>query len=174
MPWELIEVLDRETVREGLRRLKLLKLVEAELTPRPNSSFAKVAILEASLYMRNQLLRDTDWASMAHGLEVRVPLVDATLLRAIAPLSLGRQTIAGKMNLAQSPMTPLPAAVAIRDKTGFTTPVASWLQFSADGDMRACRHLLLRIAIGRGAGRIVLWQLHRRSDHCDSQQADAV
>ena len=30
--------------------------------------------------MRNQLLRDTDWASMAHSLEVRVPLVDAVLL----------------------------------------------------------------------------------------------
>ncbi len=27
--------------------------------------------------MRNQLLRDTDWASMAHALEVRVPLVDS-------------------------------------------------------------------------------------------------
>ena len=37
-------------------------------------------MLESSLYMRNQLLRDTDWASMAHSLEVRVPLVDVELL----------------------------------------------------------------------------------------------
>jgi asparagine synthase (glutamine-hydrolysing) len=35
--------------------------------------------------MRNQLLRDADWAGMAHGIEIRVPLVDLTLLRAIAP-----------------------------------------------------------------------------------------
>ena len=34
--------------------------------------------------MRNQLLRDTDWASMAHGLEVRVPLVDSVLLSSAA------------------------------------------------------------------------------------------
>ena len=45
------------------------------------TSFGKVAVLESSLYMRNQLLRDTDWASMAHSLEVRVPLVDAELLK---------------------------------------------------------------------------------------------
>jgi len=30
--------------------------------------------------MRNQLLRDADWAGMAHSLEIRVPLVDVELL----------------------------------------------------------------------------------------------
>ena len=35
--------------------------------------------------MRNQLLRDTDWSSMAHGLEVRVPFVDANLLERLGP-----------------------------------------------------------------------------------------
>ena len=50
------------------------------LKPQPRTSFGKVAVLESSLYMRNQLLRDTDWASMAHSLEVRVPLVDVKLL----------------------------------------------------------------------------------------------
>jgi asparagine synthase (glutamine-hydrolysing) len=35
--------------------------------------------------MRNQLLRDANWAGMAHGVDIRVPLVDATLLRSIAP-----------------------------------------------------------------------------------------
>ena len=38
--------------------------------------------------MRNQLLRDADWASMAHSVEVRTPLVDASLLRQLAPLLL--------------------------------------------------------------------------------------
>jgi len=32
-------------------------------------------------YMRQQLLRDADWADMAHSLEIRVPLVDLELLR---------------------------------------------------------------------------------------------
>ena len=130
MPWELDQVLARETVRDGLRRLKPLALISAEITPSPRSSFAKVAALESSLYMRNQLLRDTDWASMAHSLEVRVPLVDATLLKAIAPI-MSQPGCPSKASLAQSPRTPLPAAVTARAKTGFTTPVVKWLQACA-------------------------------------------
>jgi asparagine synthase (glutamine-hydrolysing) len=128
MPWELDQVLTRETVHEGLRRLEPLGLVRAAITPRPTSSFAKVAVLESSIYMRNQLLRDTDWASMAHSLEVRVPLVDGTLLEATAPLLLSRSDGTAKASLAQSPRTPLPTLVTMRAKTGFTTPLINWLQ----------------------------------------------
>jgi asparagine synthase (glutamine-hydrolysing) len=75
--------------------------------------------------MRNQLLRDTDWASMAHSLEVRVPLVDPALLRRVAPHSL-RHALAGKGLLAASPASPLPEGLLRRPKTGFTTPVECW------------------------------------------------
>jgi asparagine synthase (glutamine-hydrolysing) len=90
-----------------------------------------VATLEASLYMRNQLLRDTDWASMAHSLEVRVPLVDATLLKTLAPQLVAPGFALGKGDLATAPSRPLPEAVVSRPKTGFSTPIASWLQRSA-------------------------------------------
>src|SRR6478752_4598943 len=83
LPWELDQVLPRETARKGVRRLDPPEL--SEIAPQPASAFAKVAVLESSLYMRNQLLRDADWASMAHSLEVRVPLVDVELLRRVAP-----------------------------------------------------------------------------------------
>ena len=36
---------------------------------------AQVALLESTRYLRNQLLRDSDWASMAHSVELRTPLV---------------------------------------------------------------------------------------------------
>jgi asparagine synthase (glutamine-hydrolysing) len=132
MPWELDQVLEPAVVREGLRRLAPLHLIAQALEPRPRSAHARVASLEASLYMRNQLLRDTDWASMAHGLEVRVPLVDAQVLRKVAPIA-GRVlatsgAIYPKASLALSPSTPLPSAVVARAKTGFTTPIARWLQ----------------------------------------------
>lgn len=77
--------------------------------------------------MRNQLLRDTDWASMAHSLEVRVPLVDAQLLQALAPALVSLPTGAAKRFLATSPRLPLPVEIAERSKTGFGTPVADWL-----------------------------------------------
>ena len=128
-------MLDARRRRAGLRRLAPLELVGAAARiARARLRIAKVATLEASLYMRNQLLRDTDWASMAHGLEVRVPLVDSVLLQRVAALTSGAAVShanALKTYLAHSPSTPLPARVARRAKTGFTTPIARWLQGDA-------------------------------------------
>ena len=92
------------------------------------SPFARVASLESSLYMRNQLLRDTDWASMAHSLEVRVPLADSRLLAALAPFGGDFGPGPAKHILAGSPSRALPASVTSRAKTGFTIPVATWMR----------------------------------------------
>jgi asparagine synthase (glutamine-hydrolysing) len=40
-----------------------------------------VSLLESKIYMKNQLLKDVDWASMANSIEVRVPFVDYDLLK---------------------------------------------------------------------------------------------
>jgi asparagine synthase (glutamine-hydrolysing) len=127
MPWELDSVLPAEQVRAGLLKLDLPWSIENLLTPSPRSDWAKIAVLEACQYMRNQLLRDTDWASMAHSLEVRVPLVDAALLRRLAPLLVHAGRSRGKHWLAMSPRGGLPAALRDRAKTGFSTPLERWL-----------------------------------------------
>jgi asparagine synthase (glutamine-hydrolysing) len=124
---ELPNVLGADVAAEGLRRLDLLRLIERAVTPDPGTPFGRVAALESSLYLRNQLLRDMDWASMAHSLEVRVPLVDAHLLRKLAPLLVTRRQ-RGKQLLADAPRPPLPAAVRARRKTGFTLPINEWLR----------------------------------------------
>jgi asparagine synthase (glutamine-hydrolysing) len=41
--------------------------------------------MEMGVYMRNMLLRDSDWAGMAHSVEIRTPFVDVELFRALAP-----------------------------------------------------------------------------------------
>ena len=123
---ELPALLGPEVAAEGLRRLDLLHLIEDAITPDPGQPFARVAALESSLYLRNQLLRDMDWASMAHSLEVRVPLVDAHLLRRIAPALVTRRE-RGKGLLAEAPRPGLPEAVRRRKKTGFTLPIKEWL-----------------------------------------------
>jgi asparagine synthase (glutamine-hydrolysing) len=128
MPWELTQVLPADVVRDGLRRLDLLGLIGSHISPPPRTPFAKIATLESSLYMRNQLLRDSDWASMAHGLELRVPLVDSQLLSDIAPHTVRSAPQTLKQMLANSPSIPLLDAVKNRSKTGFTTPVADWLK----------------------------------------------
>jgi len=86
----------------------------------------RVSALELTWYMRNQLLRDSDWAGMAHSLEIRVPLVDVTLLRALSPL-LHSAAPPTKLDMARSALCPLPSAVLHRPKTGFQTPIRDWL-----------------------------------------------
>jgi asparagine synthase (glutamine-hydrolysing) len=128
LPWELPSVMDKNLIEDGLRRLNPIRYIAEVLQPEPRSSFGKVATLEASIYMRNQLLRDTDWASMAHSLEVRVPLVDVPLLRKLAPSVSRLRRGAGKRLLAKSPGSSLPRVIVDRSKTGFGTPIKEWLQ----------------------------------------------
>ncbi len=129
MPWELAGVLDGELVREGWRELDTLARLENGIRA-VGSARAKVSALEIDWYMRNQLLRDADWAGMAHSLEIRTPLVDIELFRALAPM-LVSTAAPSKRDMARTPHRPLPAAVLSRAKTGFAVPVRDWLQGTA-------------------------------------------
>ena len=125
MPWELPDVLDGDLVREGWRELQTLPRLNRSVEGIGNAHL-RVSALEMGWYMRSQLLRDTDWASMAHSLEIRVPLVDIALLRAVAPL-LGNGRPPGKRDMALTPARPLPGAVLDREKTGFVVPLRQWI-----------------------------------------------
>ncbi len=150
MPWELDEVLDPALVEEGLRRLAPLSRIAAALqTGQPLGDFDRVAALETSLYMRNQLLRDADWAGMSHGVEIRVPFVDPFFLAALPPGAV----LAGmnaKDAIAEVPDPPLPDSVRHRRKTGFSTPVGRWLR-EASRRSAAAGHRSLRGLAGLGA-----------------------
>mgnify|MGYP003474907389 CR=1 FL=1 len=87
----------------------------------------EVGLLESTHYLRNQLLRDSDWASMAHSLELRAPFVDVKLLETLGPYLAGFAADAGKAMLARSPQKPLPAQIINRPKSGFSLPMTSWL-----------------------------------------------
>jgi asparagine synthase (glutamine-hydrolysing) len=88
---------------------------------------AGACLLDSTLYLRNQLLRDSDWASMHHSLELRTPLVDFALLEALKPFLPTLPRGAGKAMLANSPANPLPHDVINRAKTGFSIPMTEWL-----------------------------------------------
>lgn len=93
----------------------------------PNDPYLALGLIESMTYLRNQLLRDSDWASMAHSVELRTPLVDAHLLTQLQPLLPSFARFPGKSLLAQAPANPLPDAIRQRRKTGFGIPVDRWL-----------------------------------------------
>jgi len=131
LPHELPRVIDPDIAREGLRRLKPLHRVASHLKPDPKSDNARVCVLESAQYMRNQLLRDADWAGMAHSVEIRVPLVDSALLRTLAPVIPVLAPGDGKVAVARVPAVPLPEETVMRAKTGFGVPTGAWLDASA-------------------------------------------
>jgi asparagine synthase (glutamine-hydrolysing) len=119
--------MDGEMAREGLRRLKPLRGIAASLMPDPHSDSSRVCAVESAQYLRNQLLRDADWAGMAHSLEIRVPLVDSTLLTALAPTIAALTPGAGKTALAKVPSVPVPGEIVARAKSGFGVPTGAWM-----------------------------------------------
>ena len=127
LPHELDEFMDHDLVREGMRRLRPFDTLAASLVPDPGPDVALVAALESTQYLRNQLLRDADWAGMAHGIEIRVPLVDTTLLKSLAPALRSMVPGQGKTILSQSPSRPLPEEIVTRAKTGFAVPTGAWM-----------------------------------------------
>jgi len=135
MPWELKHVLDADLVRTGLQDLAALSRLEEDCGAITEPS-RKVGALEMGWYMKNQLLRDSDWAGMAHSLEIRVPLVDTVLFRRLAPVLL-RQDGPDKQTLARSPVIDLPEAILKRPKTGFAVPVHDWLQADQSAPSKA-------------------------------------
>ncbi len=87
-----------------------------------------VARLETRVYLGSQLLRDLDVMSMAHGLEVRVPLVDHVLLDAVWPdLGAHPSLMRNKRLLHETLARPLPREAVERPKQGFTLPFARWM-----------------------------------------------
>lgn len=131
LPHELAGFLDRDLVRDGMRRLKPLDALAASLVPNPGSDAGWVAALESTHYLRDQLLRDADWAGMAHGVEIRVPFVDMNLLKSLARIFGALQPGATKLALSRAPSRPLLDEIVARTKTGFAVPTGAWMAKAA-------------------------------------------
>lgn len=127
LPDELGALIAPEVLSAGLRRLADQEHRAPALVPDPGSDAGRVTSLESTRYMRDQLLRDADWAGMAHSVEIRTPLVDARLLEDMAPMIPELGAGEGKRHLAHAPRVPLPDELVSRAKTGFTVPTGRWM-----------------------------------------------
>jgi asparagine synthase (glutamine-hydrolysing) len=119
--------------------------------PRANWSEADpvnlYSTLELSHYLPQTLLRDTDAMSMAHSLEVRVPLLDHLVVEQVARMP-GNLKIRRQENkpLLVNAVGSLPRSITGRAKMGFTLPLGKWLR----GGLRGwAESLLLSEEVGR-------------------------
>ena len=125
MPWELGNVMDAGIAAQGWKELQCRTQLDATTAGISHDRLA-VSALEMSWYMRHQLLVDSDWASMAHSLELRVPFLDVPLLRSVAPWLAAHPGLT-KLEVAKALARQLPRELLHKPKTGFSVPVRDWL-----------------------------------------------
>jgi asparagine synthase (glutamine-hydrolysing) len=90
--------------------------------------------IEMRRYLHDQLLRDSDVFSMAHSIELRVPLLDNEVVDAGCRIPPREKisTSMNKPNLVEALDHPGLREAASRTKRGFTFPFATWMLQQAD------------------------------------------
>lgn len=113
----------------------------------------QVSLYELTGYMRNTLLRDSDVFSMAHALELRVPLLDRSVAEVAhdAAADLHAKPGAVKPMLVEAVRDLLPKQNAGRPKMGFTLPFETWMRKEMASEVES-------VLVGGSAQRIQISQ----------------
>jgi asparagine synthase (glutamine-hydrolysing) len=143
-----------------------------------NDPLSLAQYLDIKTYLPGDILTKVDRASMAHALEVRVPLIDHKLMEwaATLPRHFKQRNGEGKWLLKKSMEAKLPHDILYRSKRGFAVPLANWfrgplkdrveasleselLQDTGIFDQRMLRDLWSRHLDGKGDYAQQIWSL---------------
>jgi asparagine synthase (glutamine-hydrolysing) len=120
----------RDSFRRELQGYRAIEVLNRHLENAPSDPLSRVQYLDLKTYLPGDILTKVDRASMAHSLEVRVPILDYELVDWAAGLSpetklLGRE---GKYLFKQAMEPYLSKDLLYRAKMGFAVPLASWFR----------------------------------------------
>jgi asparagine synthase (glutamine-hydrolysing) len=85
---------------------------------------SKLMFFDQNFYLKNQLLRDCDWASMSHSIEIRTPFVDKDILEFVLTNNLSHYKNIKKY-IAKNELINISSDFVKRKKTGFAIPDGS-------------------------------------------------
>jgi asparagine synthase (glutamine-hydrolysing) len=93
-----------------------------------NSELGKLLYLDTKLYLQDGVLTKVDRASMAHGLEVRVPFLDHRFVELVTgiPEELKLKGFTTKYIWKKAIKDRIPDEIARRSKKGFGIPIGKW------------------------------------------------
>ncbi|MCK6547879.1 asparagine synthase (glutamine-hydrolyzing) [Myxococcota bacterium] len=145
---------------------------------RTDDPLARLQYVDLKTYLADDILVKVDRASMAHALEVRVPLLDHEVVELAArmPSSLKLDGAETKRVLKHAAARLLPERTRTRPKMGFTIPLAAWLRGGLRGraeaaffdrpggasglvDVRGLRRLWYEHQLGVADHSTALWSL---------------
>jgi len=127
---ELRSALFRESFRRELQGYHALEVLRRHVENGPDHPLSRVQYLDLKTYLPGDILTKVDRASMAHSLEVRVPILDHELVEWVAGLPpdaklRGRE---GKYLFKQAMEPYLSRKLLYRPKMGFAVPLAAWFR----------------------------------------------
>jgi asparagine synthase (glutamine-hydrolysing) len=95
-----------------------------------NSAVQRAEYADLKVYMPNDPLVKVDRMSMAHGLEVRCPLLDRRVVELAFRIPASRKQVgrSGKALLRRLAQRRLPAGLSRLPKRGFTVPIGAWIR----------------------------------------------
>jgi len=116
--------------RRELQQYRAVEVFHRHAVNAPEHPLSRIQYLDLKTYLVGDILTKVDRASMAHGLEVRVPILDHEFVEWLAGLPpelklRGRQ---GKYLFKKSLESRLPNEILYRAKMGFAVPLASWFR----------------------------------------------
>lgn len=122
---DLLDI-DMRTVIDCLEEIPLLPGIKK------TSNETRASWFEFNMYMQNQLLKDTDFMSMSHGVEVRVPFLDQNFINLVLSISndIKFNYEQKKRILVEAYKEDLPVETWKRSKMGFTFPFQEWMRKS--------------------------------------------
>src|SRR5262245_39480304 len=121
----------RDGFRKELQGYNAIEVFRRHARRAPASdSLSMVQYLDIKTYLPGDILTKVDRASMAHSLEVRVPLLDHTLVEWLAglPPDMKLNGREGKYVFKRALRQYLPDDLLYRPKQGFAVPLATWFR----------------------------------------------
>ena len=120
-----------DSFRRDLQGYRAIEVLRRHAGRAPTAEpLSLVQYLDMKTYLVGDILTKVDRASMAHSLEVRVPLLDHPLMEWLSGLApdlklRGRE---GKYLFKKALESYLPQEILYRPKMGFSVPLASWFR----------------------------------------------
>jgi asparagine synthase (glutamine-hydrolysing) len=120
-----------DSFKRSLQGYQAVEVLAAHAKKSPaQDSLSLVQYLDLKTYLVGDILTKVDRASMAHALEVRVPLLDHKLVEWMSGLPPEAKLRGGEGKYVfKKALEPyLPEDILYRDKMGFSVPLASWFR----------------------------------------------
>lgn len=130
MPDSLRAQLFSKQLKSQLQGYQAIEVFRRYRQQAPDHPLSMVQYLDLKTYLAGDILTKVDRASMAHALEVRVPLLDHKLVEWMAtlPPDLKLKGREGKFVFKKALEPYLPNDILYRPKMGFAVPLASWFK----------------------------------------------